>query len=40
MTLVEMVEEELKQRKTPYMIKRSVGNYSEYWKLDDMEINI
>ena len=40
MTLTQIVEEELKQRKTPYMIKRTVGNYSEFWRLDDMEINI
>jgi len=40
MTLLQIVEEELEQRKTPYMIKRTVGNYSEFWRLDDMEINL
>jgi len=40
MTLSEVVEEELRQRKTPFMIKKQVGNRVEYWRLDDMEINI
>ena len=40
MTLTEVVEEELRQRKTPFMIKKQVGNRIEYWRLDDMEINI
>ena len=40
MTLIEVVEEELRQRKTPFMIKKQVGNRVEYWRLDDMEINI
>ena len=40
MTLSEVVEEELRQRKTPFMIKKQIGNRVEYWRLDDMEINI
>lgn len=31
--------EELKQGKTPFLIKRTIGNYSEYWKIEDLELN-
>ena len=30
---------ELKQRKTPFIIKRNVGNNIEYWKIEDMLID-
>lgn len=30
---------ELKQKKTPFIIKRKVGNKSEYYKIEDMEID-
>jgi DNA-directed RNA polymerase subunit K/omega len=30
---------ELAQKKTPFIIKRKVGNKSEYFKIEDMEID-
>lgn len=34
-----IAEEELRQRKTPYIIEKKVGNDKyEYWKLEDMTI--
>ena len=29
---------ELKMRKTPFIIKRNVGNTVEYWKVEDLNI--
>jgi DNA-directed RNA polymerase subunit K/omega len=29
---------ELKMRKTPFIVKRNVGNNVEYWKVDDLTI--
>ena len=34
-----IVLEELKQKKIPFIIKRNYGNNIEYWKLEDLEIN-
>jgi DNA-directed RNA polymerase subunit K/omega len=31
--------EELKQGKTPFLIKRTIGNYTEFWKVEDLELN-
>ena len=28
--------EELKQRKIPFILERTIGNKKEYWKLEDM----
>ena len=33
---LDIAEEELKQRKTPFIIERKIGNKSEYWKLEDL----
>lgn len=35
----EIAIEELKQGKTPFLIKRTIGDYSEYWKVEDLELN-
>ena len=35
----EIVIRELKERKTPFMIKRKIGGKTEYWKLEDMVID-
>ena len=35
----EIAMEELKQGKTPFLIKRTIGDYSEYWKVEDLELN-
>ena len=35
----EIAMEELKQGKTPFLIKRTIGNYSEFWKIEDLELN-
>ena len=40
MTLSEVVEEELRQRKIPLIIKRPIGNTFEYWKPAHMEVSI
>ena len=34
---IEIAKEELKQRKTPFILKRKVGNDYEYWKIEDMK---
>ena len=39
MTPIDIAEEELKQKKIPYMLKRIYGNQIDYWKLDDLFIN-
>lgn len=36
MSIIQIAEEELKQRKIPMIIKRTIGDYVEYWKLQDM----
>lgn len=35
-----IAEEELRQRKTPFIIKRKVGNTYEYWKIEDLSIEL
>jgi DNA-directed RNA polymerase subunit K/omega len=35
-----IAEEELRQRKTPFIIKRKVGKTYEYWKIEDLSIEI
>jgi len=37
-SIEEIVLEELKQNKIPFIIKRKVGNNYEYWKLKDLLI--
>ena len=37
-SIEEIVLEELKQKKIPFIIKRKVGNKYEYWKLKDLLI--
>ena len=39
MTPIDIAEEELKQKKIPFMLKRSYGNQVDYWKLEDLFIN-
>ena len=34
---LDIAEEELKQRKTPFIIERNVGKKKEYWKIEDLE---
>lgn len=36
MTEIEIAEQELKQRKIPLIIKRTIGDHTEYWKPADM----
>lgn len=36
---IEIAEDELRQHKTPFIIKRPVGYNYEYWRVRDMEIN-
>jgi DNA-directed RNA polymerase subunit K/omega len=33
---LDIAEEELKQRKMPFIIERKIGNKSEYWKIEDL----
>ena len=33
---LDIAEEELKQRKMPFIIERKIGNKLEYWKLEDL----
>jgi DNA-directed RNA polymerase subunit K/omega len=33
---IEIAEEELKQRKTPFILERQIGNKIEYWKIEDL----
>ena len=33
---IAIAEEELQQRKIPFIIERKVGNKTEYWKIEDM----
>ena len=34
---IDIASLELEQRKTPFIIKRKVGNQVEYWKLEDLK---
>lgn len=34
----EIVEEELNQKKIPFIIRRSIGNKYDYYKLSDLEV--
>ena len=36
--IYDIVLEELKQKKIPFIIKRKIGNKYEYWKLNDLLI--
>ena len=36
--VIEIAEQELIQKKIPFMIKRRVGNKFEYWKIEDLNI--
>ena len=36
-----IAEEELRQRKTPFILKRKIGlNKYEYWKIEDLSIEL
>lgn len=37
---IDIAEEELRQRKIPLIIKRPIGNRFEYWKPEDMEVDM
>ena len=37
---IEIAELELKQRKTPFIIKRKIGKEFEYWKIEDLSFTI
>lgn len=37
-TSIDIAEEELRQRKIPFIIKRPIGNKFEFWKPIDMEV--
>lgn len=37
---IEIAEEELRVRKIPLLIKRPIGNKYEYWKPEDMEVDM
>ena len=38
---VEVAEEELRQRKTPYIVARKINtNKTDFWKIEDMVIEI
>ena len=39
-SIEEIVEEELKQKKIPFIIKRSIINSIDYWKLYEMDLII
>jgi len=34
----DIIIEELRQKKIPYIIKRKINNKYEYWKLHDLEV--
>jgi len=36
--IYEIVIEELRQKKIPFIIKRPLNNTYEYWKLEDLKI--
>lgn len=37
-TIFDIAQEELKQKKIPFILKRPVANKFEYWKLSDLTI--
>ena len=37
-SIYDIVLEELRLKKIPFIIKRKIGNIFEYWKLEDLEI--
>ena len=37
-SVIEIAEQELIQKKIPFMIKRRVGNKFEYWKIEDLNV--
>ena len=37
--IIDIAEYELKQKKTPFILKRKVNNTYEYWKIEDLIIN-
>jgi DNA-directed RNA polymerase subunit K/omega len=39
-SVISIAEEELRQRKIPFFIRRTIGNKIEYWKPADMEVNM
>ena len=39
-SVISIAEEELKKRKIPFFIRRTIGNKIEYWKPADMEVNM
>ncbi len=39
-TPIQIAEEELRQRKIPFIIERTIGTSHEYWKPIDMEIDL
>jgi DNA-directed RNA polymerases I, II, and III subunit RPABC2 len=38
MNHIDIAEEELRQKKTPFIIKREIGEKAEYWKIEDLEL--
>ena len=38
MNHIDIAEEELRQKKTPFIIKREIGQRAEYWKIADLEL--
>ena len=36
--VIEIAERELKEKKTPFIVKRTINNNFEYWKIEDLEI--
>jgi len=39
-SVIKIAEEELRQRKIPLFIRRTIGTRIEYWKPADMELNL
>lgn len=39
MNHIDIAEEELRQKKTPYIIRRKIGTRIEYWKIADLSVN-
>tara|TARA_B100000902_G_C27280331_1_gene901360 strand:- start:586 stop:1323 length:738 start_codon:yes stop_codon:yes gene_type:complete len=39
MNHIDIAEEELRQKKTPFIIKREIGERAEYWKIEDLELS-
>ena len=35
--VIDIAEEEFKQKKIPFLIRRKIGNNYEYWKLEDLD---